>query len=360
MAPNIIVLLIFVLIFRLSPAPLAISSFTLLHTLSHSNPLEPMSELSRRQVEICSGLVAGFSNTIITHPLDLIKVRLQLSSAQSRRPFDSLREVTSGIAHDARVAKTSGNLTNSFSVNVVRQLYRGAAPNLLGNISAWGLYFALYSEFKLHMPTTENTAKYFTASTMAGISTSVLTNPIWVLKTRMLSTLSQAANSYKSVADGIRQILRNEGILTFWTGTLPSLFSVFQASLQFTLYDHSKNYLVKRKSHNEGAESKTDKSDKAESGNHELRTAEYMYASVFSKSVSMTIWYPTQLIRSRLQSYNFEKEKRGIRSVVRKIYEREGVRGFYRGLSANVVRVLPSTIITFVTYETTKNYLSRV
>lgn len=327
-----------------------------------------MSELSRRQVEICSGLIAGFSNTIITHPLDLIKVRLQLSSAQSRRPFDSLREVISGIAHDARAAKSSGNLQKSFSVNVVRQLYRGAAPNLLGNISAWGLYFALYSEFKLHMPDTENTAKYFTASTMAGISTSVLTNPIWVLKTRMLSTLSQAANSYKSVGDGIRQILRNESILTFWTGTLPSLFSVFQASLQFTLYDHSKNYLVNRKNQNGRVESQTGKSgksgkpgepDKSDKGNHELSTVEYIYASVFSKTVSMTIWYPTQLIRSRLQSYNFEKEKRGIRSVVRKIYEREGVRGFYRGLSANVVRVLPSTIITFVTYETTKNYLSR-
>lgn len=324
---------------------LVISPFRrfLLHSSTPNSHLTFFSTMpgdwSRRQVETASGLIAGFSNTIVTHPLDLIKIRLQLLNLPSSRPFDSLRNVIAGISHDATLAAQKNGSKRPHALHVLQQCYRGATPNLLGNVSAWGLYFALYAEFKQHMPTEDGTAKYLTASTLAGVSTLVLTNPIWVLKTRMLSTSSQAANSYKSVVDGVRQILRNEGVATFWTGTVPSLFSVFQLSLQFTLYDHAKHYLL-------------------ESPSSELTTFQYIYASVFSKTVSMSIWYPAQVVRSRLQSYNFEKEKRGLRLVISTIYSKEGGwRGFYRGLSANIVRVLPSTIITFVTYETTRNYL---
>lgn len=297
---------------------------------------------SRRQIEIVSGLAAGFATTTITHPLDLIKVRLQLSNSQSSRPFDSLRNVISGIVQDAKATEAASTLKQPRSYYIVKQCYRGVVPNLVGNVSAWGLYFALYAEFKQFMATPDGTTKYLTASMLSGISTSLLTNPIWVVKTRMLSTSSRAVNSYKSAFDGIRLIYKKEGITTFWRGTVPSFFSVFQASLQFTFYDHAKNYIM------EQLHSST------------LSTFQYMYASVASKTLSMAIWYPTQVVRSRLQSYNFEGEKRSLVLVILQIYTKErGWRGFYRGLGANIMRVLPSTMITFVSYETTKNYLLR-
>lgn len=296
---------------------------------------------SRRQIEIVSGLTAGFATTTIAHPLDLIKVRLQLSNSPSSRPFDSLREVISGIVQDAKASEAASALKRPRAYYLVQQCYRGVVPNLIGNVSAWGLYFALYAEFKQFMPTADGTTKYFTASTLAGMSTSLLTNPIWVVKTRMLSTSSRTVNSYTSALDGIRQIYKKEGITTFWRGTVPSFFSVFQASLQFTFYDHAKHYFMENLH------------------TTSLSTLQYIYASVVSKTLSMAIWYPTQVVRSRLQSYNFDREKRSLTLVILQIYTKEGGwRGFYRGLGANVVRVLPSTIITFVSYETTKNYLS--
>lgn len=298
-------------------------------------------EWSRRQTEIIAGLVAGFSTTIVTHPLDLIKVRLQLSNEKSTRPFGTLRSVITGISQDAKNASEAAAVKHPRSYYLVQQYYRGVVPNLLGNVSAWGVYFALYAEFKQFIPTTDGAAKYFTASTLAGVVTSVLTNPIWVLKTRILSTSSRASHSYKSVADGITQIYRKEGLLAFWKGTVPSLFSVFQASLQFTFYDQAKHYLM------ESLQSK------------ELTTWQYIYASVVSKTLSMTILYPTQVIRSLLQSYNIDLERRSTLLVLKQMYYQDGgLRGLYRGLSANIVRVLPSTIITFISYETTKNYIS--
>lgn len=296
---------------------------------------------SERHVEIVSGFMAGFSNTIVTHPLDLIKVRLQLSTKQSARPFDLLRDVIGNINRDGRAVYEAAKRQKPLSFCYLNQYYRGVGPNLVGNVSAWALYFSLYNEFKHLMPSTEGTTTYFTASTLAGLTIAVLTNPIWVLKTRILSTSSLERNSYKSLMDGASQIYKKEGLTTFWKGSIPSMFLVFQASLNFTFYNHAKDYLMKK------------------GDTEELLTVQYMYASVFSKTVSMILMYPSQVVRSRLQRYNFDHSQRTLGNVIREIWNGEGrFRGFYRGLSANIVRVLPSTMITFVSYEMTKQYLS--
>ncbi|KAM9894658.1 hypothetical protein OXX79_008556 [Metschnikowia pulcherrima] len=296
---------------------------------------------SSRQIEMVSGLFAGLSNTIITQPLDLLKVRLQLSSKPSSRPFELLRSVVGQIHQDALKAYHSQHGKRPFSVLLAQQYYRGVGPNLLGNVSAWSLYFTLYAEFKRTLADEDGSVSYFGASALAGATSAVITNPIWLLKTRILSTSSQQEHSYRSVLDGVKQIVEKEGILTFWRGTIPSLFSVFQASLQFTFYDHTKDYFIRS------------------SGSQDLSAAQYIFASVVSKTISMTLLYPTQVIRSRIQSYNFENENRSIINVTKKIWHSEkSLKGFYRGLSTNILRVLPSTCITFLTYETTKKYLA--
>jgi solute carrier family 25 folate transporter 32 len=40
-----------------------------------------------------------------------------------------------------------------------------------------------------------------------------------------------------------------------------------------------------------------------------------------------------------------------------KIWREEGLRGFYRGLGTNVLRVLPATWVTFLVYENVRYYL---
>lgn len=38
-------------------------------------------------------------------------------------------------------------------------------------------------------------------------------------------------------------------------------------------------------------------------------------------------------------------------------YRNEGARGFYKGLTPNLARVVPATMITFVVYENVSRYL---
>ncbi|KAF6070622.1 Mitochondrial carrier family protein [Candida albicans] len=254
---------------------------------------------SSREIEVISGLLAGFSTTIVTHPLDVIKIRLQLSrdTPKTTHPLESIISVIKKINQDAKY-------------------YRGITPNLIGNISAWGIYFALYAEFKSKVKTNNTTMNYFASSVLAGLSTSIITNPLWVLKTRILGSSRNESNAYRSVTDGIRQMLAKEGITSFWKGTIPKSI---------------------------GATS-------------HLSTWQYLYSSASSKIISMLILYPTQVVRSRLQ-YSQDSSS-SIVSIVKELYYKEGgLKGFYKGIGANILRVLPATCVTFVAYENVKRYL---
>ena len=109
------------------------------------------------------------------------------------------------INQDAKVAYKLNHKPKAF--NYLIQYYRGITPNLIGNISAWGIYFALYAEFKSKVKTNNTTMNYFASSVLAGLSTSIITNPLWVLKTRILGSSRNESNAYRSVTDGIRQML---------------------------------------------------------------------------------------------------------------------------------------------------------
>ncbi|CUM50903.1 uncharacterized protein AC631_01306 [Debaryomyces fabryi] len=310
---------------------------------------------SRRQVEIISGLAAGFSTTIVMHPLDLIKVRLQLSLENSTQRFKSLINVISKINNSAtadfnqykQIHHSSGIksviLGRYKFPHTILQYYRGIGPNIGGNIAAWSLYFTLYAEFKRLINFQNPTANYFTSSTAAGVATGLLTSPIWVLKTRILGTTKNDAGAYRSVTDGVKRMLQKEGVLGFWKGAIPGLFQVFQASLQFTFYDHFKQHQLSKKPSN------TDR----------LSTGEYLGASAASKIVSTIIMYPSQVIKSRLQ--NSITEYKSIITVCKEIWHNEGYwRGFYKGVGTNMLRVVPATCITFVSYETAKDIISHL
>jgi len=70
------------------------------------------------------------------------------------------------------------------------------------------------------------------------------------------------------------------------------------------------------------------------------------------------ITYPYQVLRSRLQTYDAAIVYRGVIDVIVQIWRKEGVDGFYKGLGPSIIRVLPSTWVTFLVYENVKMHLS--
>lgn len=166
--------------------------------------------------------------------------------------------------------------------------------------------------------------------------TAILTNPIWVIKTRMLSTGSKTPGAYPSFVSGAVRIFRTEGIPGLYRGLLPSLFGVSHGALQFMAYEQMKVYRTKRTS---------------------LGNMDFFVISSLSKIFAGSITYPYQVLRSRLQTYDAHVLYRGASDAVRQIVAKEGMAGFWKGFGPNLFRVLPSTWVTFLVYENTRAYL---
>ena len=160
----------------------------------------------------------------------------------------------------------------------------------------------------------------------------------------MLSTSANHPGAYTSIIDGTRQIYRSEGLSGFYRGLVPSQFGVTHGALQFMAYEQLKIY---RKNSTSG-----EKKD--------LSAVDYLVLSGLAKIFAGSVTYPYQVVRARLQMYDADSTYNSARDVVAQVWRKEGLGGFYKGLGPNLVRVLPSTWVTFLVYEKTKIYLPKV
>jgi len=264
-----------------------------------------------------SGLTAGFVSVAALYPLDLIKTRLQ---AQQHGYL--------GLEHGLRTASISG----------LRGLYQGVAPSLLGSSIAWGMYFFIYASVKARISSrkeeeinskSRTMAIHLLAALTAGLVTQVATNPLWVIKTN--AQLQQDV----PVRELVLTIYRMRGVAGFWSGFVPSLFGIAQGGIQFVLYEQ-----LKLQSFSDSLLLST------------------VGATVVSKTFSTTIAYPYQVFRTRAQSMS----DRGwsLKQIARAVHREHGMRGFYFGLTTCIVRIMPQTCVTFLTWELMKSGLSRL
>jgi solute carrier family 25 folate transporter 32 len=259
----------------------------------------------------------------------------------------------------------------------IQSLYRGLTPNLLGNAGSWALFFYFKSIVESQLQVFHNqsrnaslavdgrahdsatvdsgqiplsAADYFLSSLVSGAAITLSTNPIWVLKTRMLSTSATAEGAYPSMWAGAKSIWRYEGIRGFYRGVGIGMLGVSHGAVQFAVYDPLKRTWMR---YVEG-----DKAIRTGKSQEKLSNTATLALSGMAKIIAGTTTYPYQVVRSRLQTYDAEKMfGKGIRGVVRRLWREEGWKGFYRGVGPNVVRVLPATWVTFLVYENVRYYL---
>jgi solute carrier family 25, member 33/36 len=79
--------------------------------------------------------------------------------------------------------------------------------------------------------------------------TSTLTNPIWVVKTRLqLDKTTTGGRRYKNSLDCLSQIWRQEGVKGFGRGLSASYVGISETTLQWVIYERLKRvYRVEKK-----------------------------------------------------------------------------------------------------------------
>ncbi|KAJ1835134.1 hypothetical protein IWW55_003344 [Coemansia sp. RSA 2706] len=277
-----------------------------------------------------AGAGAGCVSSVVTCPLDVVKTRLQYQGVLAETYRKAGYKPYSG---------TINTLRRIVAEEGPRGLYRGLAPMLMGYLPTWGIYFAAYETLKqeLSAPAVGShmgaTAVHVVSAMGAGASTSTLTNPIWVLKSRFMTQSAYTEYRYTSMWHAVQMIYRAEGWRGFYKGLGSSLLGVTHVAVQFPLYERLKCWM------HVDAE-------------HQLESSRILLASAMSKMVASSVTYPHEVIRTRLQNQSKPPYKyTGILHAARLIYCEEGARAFYRGLTTNLIRTVPASMMTLLTYE---------
>ncbi|KZT27068.1 mitochondrial carrier [Neolentinus lepideus HHB14362 ss-1] len=283
-----------------------------------------------------AGIGAGTVAVLCMQPLDLLKVKYQVSTTSPKGGLGKAIWLSLKEIKDRQGWKG---------------LYRGVGTNITGNASSWGFYFLFYNMLKKRAAGDDpnyrmSAGQYLLCSAEASAVTAMITNPIWVVKVRMFTTQADSPTAYRSLWHGLSSIVRIEGFKGLWRGTSLALVGVGNGALQFMAYEKMKQWGFDRK---RTSYAKMDKEYTAE--DDKLSNTAYTVMSGASKLFALTATYPYQVVRARIQNNALVHLYPTIPACISRTFREEGLRGFYRGLGANLVRILPGTCVTFVVYE---------
>lgn len=270
-------------------------------------------------VNMLAGAMAGISEHAVMFPVDSIKTRMQVISASNVAVYSSLGNAVQ------RIASTEG----------LRTLWRGVASVIMGAGPAHAVHFGTYEAIKEIAG--GNTGGHHPGATLfagacATIASDALMNPFDVIKQRMQIKDS----AFRSVTTCARTVYRNEGLTAFYISYPTTLMmSVPFTAVQFTAYESIKKVL------NPG---------------DQYSPITHVTAGGMAGGVAAAITTPLDVAKTLLQTRGTSddariRNARGMRDAFKIIYERNGLRGFARGLTPRVVTFMPSNALCWLCYE---------
>ncbi|KAJ6512068.1 mitochondrial NAD transporter [Mycena polygramma] len=305
-----------------------------------------------------AGAGGGLIASVATCPLDVVKTKLQAQRAvQGHHGYEGILDTVKSIAkHDG-----------------LRGFYRGLGPTILGYLPTWAIYFSVYDGIKTafgEVPLGDHERIYPAAQVKgyqpvmrehpwslhilsamtAGATSTICTNPFWVIKTRFM-TQSRTEVRYRHTLDAALTIYRSEGASAFYRGLVPSLLGISHVAVQFPLYEQLKLW--------------AQGTSQAPISNQAI-----LLCSALAKMTASIATYPHEVVRTRLQTQRRplgessdgmlnRMDRGGIVDTTKRLVRTEGWRSLYKGLSVNLIRTVPNSAVTMLTYELLMRHLYR-
>jgi len=151
--------------------------------------------------------------------------------------------------------------------------------------------------------------------------------------------------------------MKEEGPRTFYSGLVPSLIGVSHVVVQFPALEYLKHVLtppdwphhdpLRPNSHANGLT---------------LPMHRLIVAIILSKALASGATYPHEVLRTRLQNQHGgishpNSKYKGLWHAFRTVLREEGARGLYGGFGVNLVRTVPSSLVTILGFEYVRSWL---
>ncbi|KAI0083907.1 putative DIC1-mitochondrial dicarboxylate carrier protein [Irpex rosettiformis] len=266
------------------------------------------------------GGVAATIAASITHPLDLTKVRLQ--ATDDKRMISSLKKTVANGGVRGLFDGISGTWMRQLTYSICRFWAYDESKKLLGantpNAPPW---------------------KLATAGVMAGSIAGIVGNPGEIIMVRMQGDAAKPIEkrlNYKNCFDALFRMVREEGTSSLMRGVGPNVVrAVLMNSSQLASYDFFKAELLKTSYFED---------------NIIVHTA----ASFAAGTVATTVCSPADVLKSRIMSASGAEGKSTI-ELIRRSMRNEGAMFMFRGWVPAWMRLQPTTMLIFITFEQLKN-----
>ncbi|KAJ4961126.1 hypothetical protein NE237_021036 [Protea cynaroides] len=277
---------------------------------------------------LIAGGVAGAASRTATAPLDRLKVMLQVQTTHAH-----IIPAIKGIWRE-------GGFLGFFRGNGLNVMK--VAPESAIRFYTYEMLKNLIADAKGEDKCDIGTSGRLVAGGLAGAVAQTTIYPMDLVKTRLQTYVCEGGKVPKLGALS-RDIWVQEGPRAFYRGIIPSLLGIIPyAGIDLAVYENLKDM------------SKTYILHDSEPG-----PLVQLGCGTVSGALGATFVYPLQVIRTRLQAQrsNTDAAYKGMSDVFWKTLHHEGLRGFYKGIFPNLLKVVPSASITYLVYETMKKSL---
>jgi len=268
--------------------------------------------------------VAGCGASCCVHPLDVVRINLQIDQAGARvykGTFDCLSQI--------------------FKKEGVSGLYAGLSAGMLRQITYGMPRMAfvpiLYDQVRDPSEVTLPLYKKLFCGAVAGGTASVIGVPSEVSLVRMsgdqkLAITDPNRRNYTSVFNALRRIAAEEGVSSLWKGATPTVARAILLNMgQMPVASQAKEVI----------------SAKTGMSGIPLKFSSAMVASVFAVGFSC----PADVIKSRMQNMQ-PGEYNGPIDCAKRLIQNEGALALYKGYTPAFIKLAPHTVISFIILDT--------
>jgi len=210
-------------------------------------------------------------------------------------------------------------------------LFRGNFTHLVKKVPFSAIKFLSYERYKqILTPLGREDAgvwRRFISGGAAAVTAVVITYPLDLVQTQL--TVQTTTKRYTGMVNTIATMTKEEGFLSLYRGLTVTLLSACPyTALNMTIWEVLKKVVT---------------------GDNKASAWVSALCGAASSAIASSVIFPLDVLRRHMQLNR--DEYTGYGDAVRKIFARDGMKGFYRGIMPHFYTVIPAASISLASYD---------